>query len=142
MITGSIKSEISRIPRQHRVRIEKLQIITCSGEMFNHVDEGLPMWSGDGDRAVVVDIRFSHPFEKTPAITLGVTGLDSSHDQNLRFYLNAKDATATGFKIEFSTWGDTHIARASVSWQAMGTAGTRNDLSSRKDLVSSFVSPK
>ena len=27
-----------------------------------------------------------------------------------------------GFTIEFSTWSDTHIARASVSWQAIGQA--------------------
>ncbi len=78
------------------------------------------MWTEDGDRAVRVEIVFDDAFKEPPSITLGLTGIDSSHDQNLRFALNAIDVTATGFTIEFTTWGDTHIARASVFWQAIG----------------------
>ena len=124
---ASIKPEIVQTHRQKRVSISDLQVITCSGELFNHVDEGLPMWASEGDRAVTATIQFCHAFNFAPAITLGITGLDSSHDQNLRFRLNAIDVTATGFTIKFSTWGDTHIARASVSWQAMGMVASRGN---------------
>ena len=84
------------------------------------------MWSAVGDRSVTVDITFVRAFRVPPAITLGLTGLDSSHDQNLRFLLHATDIKAAGFKIEFLTWSDTHIARASVSWQAMGMVKSRS----------------
>jgi hypothetical protein len=120
MPIASVTPEVAQANRQDCVRIDNLQIITCSGELFNHVDEGLPMWSSEGDRAVTTKIQFCRAFSHPPAITIGVTGLDSSHDQNLRFWLNAIDATVAGFVVEFKTWGDTHIARASVAWQAVG----------------------
>jgi hypothetical protein len=120
MLTALAPPEVAQTNRQTWVKVDNLQIITCSGELFNHVDEGLPMWSSEGDRTVTTEIQFYSAFRYPPAITLGVTGLDSSHDQNLRFWLNAIDVTGTGFIIEFKTWGDTHIARASVSWQAVG----------------------
>lgn len=107
---------------QRKVDINGMQIITAADELFNHVDENLPMWSQDGDRVVRVDVTFIRGFGEVPCVTLGLTGIDASHDQNLRFWLKALDVKKEGFTIEFSTWSDTHIARASVSWQAIGSA--------------------
>lgn len=107
---------------QIRTVIDNLQIVSSSDELFNHVDDGLPMWADDGDRAVTMDIVFDRAFKEPPNITLGLTGIDAAHDQNLRFWLHALNVKATGFTIEFTTWDDTHIARASVSWQATGLA--------------------
>ncbi len=105
---------------QQNVIVGEMQILSAVDEVFNHVDHGMPMWSGDGDRKVELNIAFQTPFNAPPAVTLGLAGVDSAHDQNLRFWLAAHDVTTTGFKIEFSTWDDTHIARAAVSWQAIG----------------------
>ena len=105
---------------QTSVQANDLLILSSTDELFNHVDEDLPMWAGEGDREVVVDILFQTPFLKTPAILLNVVGIDSAHDQNLRYVVNATNITSKGFSIQFKTWGDTHIARASVSWQATG----------------------
>jgi len=102
--------------------IGAVQVITASDELFNHVDDGLPMWSGDGDRSVTANIIFERTFKEPPAITLGITGMDCDHSQNQRLWVNAINIKATGFTIEFSTWGATHIARAGVSWQAIGEA--------------------
>lgn len=99
-----------------------VRVLSATGELFNHVDEGLPMWSESGDRSVVHSVVFSKPFASKPAIVLGLSGIDSAHDQNLRFRLNYGNVSETGFDIEFLTWEDTHIARASVSWQATGPA--------------------
>jgi hypothetical protein len=115
---------------QTKTEIDKLQIIASSGELFNHVDDGLPMWTGDGDRSVKNEILFVQAFEEAPNITLGLTGIDAAHDQNLRFRLQAIDVKATGFTAEFTTWHDTHIARASVAWQAIGK--TKADTSKTK----------
>lgn len=99
-----------------------VQIVTAAGELFNHVDENGPMWSGDGDREVRFKLRFTASFQRIPHITLGISGMDSSCGQNLRFSLAAETVTSESFVIVFKTWGDTKIARASVSWSAIGQA--------------------
>ena len=105
---------------QTAITMGDVQVISSTDELFNHVDDNLPMWAEDGDRLVSLDILFTKPFKQAPAVTLGLSGIDGATDTNLRFWLHAKNVTAKGFTIEFSTWYDTHIARASVSWQAIG----------------------
>lgn len=97
-----------------------MQIITSEGEIFNHVDDNLPMWSEDGERQVSTEIEFAAPFQKPPHIHLGLSGIDSSQAQNLRFNLLAEDITVEGFRLVFRTWSDTRIGRASVNWTAIG----------------------
>ena len=99
-----------------------MQIITATGEIFNHVDRNEPMWSDEGDREVRVQVAFAAPYHKPPHITIGLSGIDSSRGQNLRFNLTAEDVTRDGFVIQFVTWDDTKIARASVTWSAIGSA--------------------
>ena len=99
-----------------------VQVVTAAGELFNHVDDNGPMWSGDGDREVRFKLRFTASFQRPPHITLGICGMDSSCGQNLRFSLAAEAVTSESFVIVFKTWGDTKIARASVNWSAIGQA--------------------
>ena len=99
-----------------------MQIITGAGEMFNHVDDNEPMWSGEGDRVVRLEVRFAAPFQKPPHVTVGLSGIDASCGQNLRFNLTAEDITREGFTLQFVTWADTKIARASAHWSAIGSA--------------------
>lgn len=99
-----------------------VQIITGAGELFNHVATNGPMWYEEGDREVRFKIIFTDSFQKIPHITLGVTGMDSSKAQNLRFSLMAESVTLEGFDIVMKTWSDTKIARASVNWSALGQA--------------------
>ena len=101
---------------QTRKAVGPIQIITATDGLFNHVDDGLPMWSGDGDRSLVVDIMF----KASPVITIGLIGMDCDNSQNFRFGLKATNIKTTDFTIKFTTWGNTHIARAGVSWQAIG----------------------
>ncbi len=99
-----------------------MQIITATGEVFNHVDRNEPMWSGDGDREVRVYVQFAAPFHRPPHITIGLSGIDTSRAQNLRFNILADEITRDGFYIKFVTWDDTKIARASATWSAIGSA--------------------
>lgn len=99
-----------------------MQIITAMGEIFNHVDRNEPMWSGDGDREVRLPVSFAAPFQKPPHVTVGISGIDSSRAQNLRFNITAEEVTREGFVLSFVTWDDTKIARASASWTAIGAA--------------------
>jgi hypothetical protein len=34
--------------------------------------------------------------------------------------MSVENITQKGFELNFLTWSDTHIARASISWQACG----------------------
>lgn len=107
---------------QTKLELNGIMILAAADELFNHVDTNLPMWSQDGDRMVEEKITFTRGFAEVPCVTLGLTGIDAAHDQNLRCALQAVDVTKEGFVIKFATWGDTHIARASASWQAIGKA--------------------
>lgn len=102
--------------------IGPLQVITAEDEIFNHVDEGLPMWTGSGDRSVTVDIIFIRPFKESPEIMVAITGMDCDHTINQRYWLKATNIRTTGFTLEFSSWGDTRISRAGATWQAIGKA--------------------
>lgn len=99
---------------------EGLQIVTATDEIFNHVDGNEPMWAGDGPRALDLAVAFSRRFAAPPAISVGLSGIDASHSENLRFNLSVEEVSETGFVLRFVTWGDTHIARASATWTAMG----------------------
>ena len=110
------------IKQQITAPLVGMQIVTAAGELFNHVDNNGPMWYGDGDREVRLKVRFSAAFQKPPHVTLGITGIDSSMAQNLRFSLLAEAVTQESFEVVMKTWDDTKIARASVNWSAIGQA--------------------
>ena len=119
-----MKNQPEILSLQQSLVIGGLQVLSASGELFNHVDQGLPMWAGHGARKVALDIEFLAPFAAPPQVIVGLTGLDNAHDQNLRLLLAPCEITEKGFTIECTTWSDTHIARVSVSWQAVGHSGT------------------
>ena len=100
--------------------IGQLQVVTGEGALFDHVDEGLPMWSESGDRSVEVKVRFKTPFLGAPGVIAHIIGMDSACDSNQRYWLNVKNVGSHGFSLKFNTWGDTRIARVGVSWQAIG----------------------
>ncbi|MCC6008131.1 MAG: H-type lectin domain-containing protein [Rhodobacteraceae bacterium] len=99
---------------------EGLQVITATDELFNHVDANEPMWAGTGARSLDLTIPFIRPFAAPPAISAGLSGIDASHSENLRFNLSVEEVSETAFVLRFVTWDDTHIARASASWTAIG----------------------
>jgi hypothetical protein len=110
------------IKQQMTAPLVGVQVISAAGELFNHVDDNGPMWANDGDREVRFRVRFAAAFHRPPHVSLGVSGLDASNAQNLRFSLVAEGITHEGFDVVMKTWSDTRIARASVNWSAIGQA--------------------
>ena len=117
-----IRHQSQQFSQQTTSPLVGMQIITATGEIFNHVDHNEPMWAGEGDRYVRVPVAFAAPFQKPPHINVGISGIDASRAQNLRFNISAEDITREGFILQFVTWDDTKIARASASWSAIGSA--------------------
>lgn len=106
------------------IKVGDVQSISATGELFNHFDENLKMWSEEGDRAVVRRFVFREVFILRPAICFGIIGIDSDQGRNLRYNVFVEDITPDAFSIKFSAWGDTRIARTSISWQAIGQSVT------------------
>jgi len=105
---------------QSVLHLGEIQVISAMDELFNHFDSNLPMWTGSGDRIAKVAFVFDEPFRAAPAIVAGVVGIDSDSGRNLRFGVTTENISATTFEVLFTTWSDTLIARASISWQAIG----------------------
>lgn len=127
MADGTRVSE-TNFPQQTTSPLVGMQIITAMGEIFNHVDGNDPMWAGEGDRELRIPLTFAAPFQRPPHVTVGLSGIDASRAQNLRFNITAQEITREGFVLCFVTWDDTRIARASASWTAIGAAVPQRDL--------------
>ncbi|WP_313352855.1 H-type lectin domain-containing protein [Paracoccus sp. (in: a-proteobacteria)] len=108
--------------RQSIVSLGGIQIIQSSEEFLNHEDGELSMWTSDGNRLVWIDIEFRAAFADIPIINLGLTGIGSIHDQDLRLFLRARDVTERGFSIELTTWRSIMIDQATLAWLAIGKA--------------------
>ncbi|SLN66227.1 H-type lectin domain protein [Pseudoruegeria aquimaris] len=117
-----MKDEVIRTPfiQQLLHLSSSSAVISATDELFNHVDTGDYMWTGDGERRVEMNFIFKQPFLDVPVMSIALSGADADQSTNLRFNLSAENVTATGFTAVFLTWDNTHIARASVSWTAIG----------------------
>ena len=114
-----------------------LQIICSTGELFDHFESSGDMWNATGDREVCLPFVFRDPFQATPAVTLNIIGMDSDQGFNLRYRAMASRVTKMGFDLVFATWGDTRIARTTISWQAVGlnTAPSKKEILKRSQRV-------
>lgn len=95
--------------------------------MFAAFEDGGPMWTGSGPRAERQHVIFPVPFRGTPAVHVGLAMWDIAIDSNQRADVSVDEVTAQGFTIVFRTWGDTRVARARVSWLAIGPADHIDD---------------
>jgi len=103
-----------------RISNHQLSIQQGSEALFAHFDTAGEMWVGKGSRSVEVNVTFPTAYETTPIVQVGLELLDIDKSSNTRFDVSAKDVTPKGFKIVFSTWGDTKIARARANWVSFG----------------------
>ena len=90
-------------------------------QIFDHIENEGPMWSGTGKRWARTVIAFDHAFGTAPKIQLSIAMIDADSSRNLRFELHAEDVTERGFTAVAHTWSDTRIGRLQVNWTAIGT---------------------
>ena len=99
----------------HRIGVE-----TGTALLFSDFAEDGEMWSGDGERVKLTKVSFSEPFIAPPSIQVGFSLWDISNTANTRVDLKSSNVTETGFDLQFTTWGDTKIARMHANWMAIG----------------------
>lgn len=92
-----------------------------SGEqtIFSHYPSGF-MWNGSGERHVKDFYRFAIPYAHPPQVHVGIVGLDSGHQRNLRVRVSIETVARDGFELRVDTWGDTQLAHVVVRWIAFG----------------------
>lgn len=75
---------------------------------------------GEGLRTTVLGVSFARPFRTPPAVMAALNHVDVLNNANWRLSTNVRNVTPLGFEVEFSTWADTHVWSASVTWIAIG----------------------
>lgn len=86
-----------------------------------------PMWTGNGDREIRYQIKFTDAFREAPVVMVGISLWDADHQTNLRADLSADHVTTKSFDLVFRTWGDTRIARLRADWTAIGSMPDEED---------------
>lgn len=103
-----------------KLRTQTIGIDEGDVVLFSDFESGGPMWTGDGPREVRAQVAFAEPFVAPPSVRVALTMWDMSNATNARADVAAEDVDKSGFAILFRTWGDTHVARVRVGWQAIG----------------------
>jgi len=68
--------------------------------------EGYTLADNSGERSVTISVSFLDPFEDKPDVTLGVTLLDATSDQNVRYRVETLSVSRDAMTIKISTWAD------------------------------------
>ncbi|BCX48066.1 hypothetical protein HAHE_19740 [Haloferula helveola] len=74
----------------------------------------------DSPRSYWIDVAFATAFSAPPVVHLGLTGFDSDQRDSTRISIRPVEITASGFRVEVSTWSVTRLYGVEVSWLAIG----------------------
>lgn len=88
--------------------------------LFSDFENGGDMWTGEGSRERRATVRFSERFREPPNVMVSVSLWDVDYSTNIRADVEAESISKGQFEIVFRTWGNTRMARARVSWMAIG----------------------
>jgi hypothetical protein len=80
--------------------------------------EGYTLSENQGDRSVTISVDFPVPFENKPEVILGLTTLDATSEQNVRYDVEALSVSRDAMTIKISTWADTKIFGIAGFWMA------------------------
>ena len=71
-------------------------------------------------RSSFVAVWFESPFAVSPAVHLGLTGLDADQRDTARVSLKIVAVNGNGFRAAVSTWAASRIHAVEFSWLAIG----------------------
>ena len=111
----------------HRLRSHRIGVAQGEVVLFSDFENGGVMWTGEGPRQSRDVVTFDEPFRAPPMVQVGLSMWDISRNANARVDVRAIEISASGFVIDFRTWGDTKIARIRVSWSAIGELADADD---------------
>ena len=91
-------------------------------QVFDHIENGGPMWAGSGRRWARAVVNLEETFDQPPKVQLSIAMIDADSAKNLRLELIAEDVTTNSFTVVAHTWNDSRIGRLQVNWTAIGVA--------------------
>ena len=77
----------------------------------------------EGQRTILVPVRFDQPFKKTPLVVVSLSKIDAGDFENLRInrlMVRAQKVRLNGFDLCFETWADSKVYDAAATWIAFG----------------------
>lgn len=80
--------------------------------------ENYSLDSNDGERSMIIEIKFEESFKSKPGIFLSVSQIDASIKTNTRYNVEAISVSRDGFTIRVKTWADSKIYSISGNWVA------------------------
>lgn len=101
--------------RSHNIGVDQGSVV-----LFDDVDHGGPMWTGEGKRASESFVKFAEPYREPPVVHVSLSMWDTDQKSNQRADISAKSISNEGFTLLFQTWGDSRIARIRADWMAIG----------------------
>lgn len=75
--------------------------------------------SNNGERSMIIEIRFKNPFRQKPNIFISVSQIDSDKQTNVRYNVEAISVSRDGFTLKVKTWADSKIFSLSGYWLAV-----------------------
>lgn len=75
--------------------------------------------SNNGERSMIIEIRFKNPFRQKPNIFISVSQIDSDKETNVRYHVEAISVSRDGFTLKVKTWADSKIFSLSGYWLAV-----------------------
>ncbi len=81
---------------------------------------GLNPFNINEGRTYKEHVNFTQPFKSTPNIVTSITQIEITNETFTRIKVSHELADKNGFDIVITTWGDTRVYSASVSWIAYG----------------------
>ncbi|PRP88554.1 hypothetical protein PROFUN_02965 [Planoprotostelium fungivorum] len=77
-----------------------------------------PLNEGADSRYAKAAIKFPAQFSGSPMMLSGFSSIDTDNRYDCRISSTIKDLSSNGFNLQISTWGDSRVRAASVSWVA------------------------
>ena len=94
------------------------QITQSSSWSVNQSLAGYSLDKGNGERTMLLDVKFEKPFTKKPEVFLSVSQIDLDKAANTRYNAEAVSISREGFTIKVRTWADSKIFSISGYWIA------------------------
>lgn len=88
--------------------------------VFSDFEAGGDMWTGQGARERRKSVKFAERYRAPPTVQTAISLWDMDASSVVRADVKAEKVTEDGFDIVYRTWGDTRVARARVTWMAIG----------------------
>ncbi|KAK7094978.1 uncharacterized protein [Littorina saxatilis] len=128
----SIQGDYKQLKKTHAEENKKIQLRLAaletglrekrceSGQKWfkPHYEPTVSAEHGKVIRKQTQHVQYASPFSSPPAVTAGVTRLDSFNHKQLRVYAAIDNRTVSGFDLSVEEWSDSNNFAAAVRWMA------------------------